>query len=116
VLKCKERKTRDLSMENIFLSLLLTTMALVSLATGLQANNHLLTYFSLVGFIAAFSQINYWFQVPLLNKHWLYEHMTSMFTACIATVTAFLVTALPRIIPHLNPSSLIIWLAPTLIF
>lgn len=115
VLRLKNRKQPDLSLKNTFLSYLLIATAIGSVVIGFQFDNKLLIYFPLVGLLSGFSQIKYWKQTPTLKRHWWYEHMRGMFTACIATITAFLVTAVPRIFPDFNSSSLIIWLAPTIV-
>ena len=45
-----------------------------------------------------------------IRDSWWYEHMVNMLTACIATVTAFLVVNISRL--GLQEYSLYVWLAP----
>ena len=79
---------------------------------GWRHDNRLLMAFPLLGHITAIGQIAYWRRTPTLKMHWWYAHMNGMIVACIATITAFLVTALPRIFPDLPLNSPALWIAP----
>ncbi|MFN7453411.1 MAG: hypothetical protein ACK5RO_01995 [Pseudobdellovibrionaceae bacterium] len=82
---------------------------------GLKTENTLLIAFPFLGHFTAKSQIQYWLQIPTEKMHWWYAHMNGMFVACISTITAFLVTAVPRIWPGSFAESPILWITPGLI-
>lgn len=82
---------------------------------GWKFQSSLLMYFPLLGYLTARSQLQYWLTAPTEKMHWWYAHMSGMFVACIATVTAFLVTALPRIWPSPLFDSPLLWIAPGLV-
>ena len=71
--------------------------------------------FPVLGHITAGQQLYYWLRTPNEKMHWWYAHMDGMFVACIATITAFLVTALPRIWPMPITNSPLLWMAPGVI-
>ena len=51
-----------------------------------------------------------WLKPPVSKLAWWYEHMGNMLTACIGTVTAFLVVNVPRL--GLERYALVFWLPP----
>jgi hypothetical protein len=72
----------------------------------------LLITFSFLGHITAKAQIQYWINEPKEKMHWWYAHMDGMFVASIATITAFLVTAVPRLWPGPIAQSPLLWISP----
>jgi uncharacterized membrane protein len=81
---------------------------------GFIQQSPLLAWFSIVPIVTGVLELKYWLGEPQEKMHWWFQHMTSMFTACIATVTAFVVTAIPRLLGSSN-QSILLWFAPTLI-
>jgi hypothetical protein len=115
-LKEKQRTGPDFKIINIGLSGFLLAAALLTIGVGFHFGNPLVTYFPLVGVLTAAKQLKYWLTKPASKMHWWYAHMSGMIVASIATVTAFLVTALPRLITsEALASSLLLWLSPTII-
>jgi cytochrome bd-type quinol oxidase subunit 2 len=82
---------------------------------GFKYQSYLLMIFPFLGHATSKSQLQYWLTVPTSKRHWWYAHMDGMVTACIATITAFLVTAVPRLWPGPVSESFILWVAPGLI-
>lgn len=88
---------------------------LAGLATqfaGLHYGSRLLLFFPFLGYGVSVQQLAYWGRAPREPKHWWLAHMEGMFVACIATVTAFLVTAMPRLVSGFPSDSLWLWIAP----
>src|SRR6185436_8830932 len=79
---------------------------------GIKLGNTLLIIFPILALLTAKNQLSYWLTTPKSKRHWWYAHLSGMCTACIATVTAFLVTALPRIWPNSYTESPVLWIAP----
>lgn len=94
-------------------SLRIVSSALVSYY-GFSRGNPLLSYFSLVPFVTGLLELKYWLSPSDDGMHWWFQHMSSMFTACIATVTAFAVTAVPRLLGT-SSSNIVLWSSPALI-
>lgn len=113
VLKAKNRKEPSLSFIHMAPSILTFLTGIATQLVGVMNNEVLLMLFPFLGHASAFSYIQYWRKAPTEKMHWWYAHMNGMFTACIATITAFLVTALPRIWPEAN--SPVLWIAPGVI-
>jgi hypothetical protein len=109
----KARKLPDLSFKNIALPVILFFAAIVTTIAGIKINTNLLKYFPLLGFATTWTHITFWKNPPESKWAWWYAHMDGMFTACIATTTAFLVTALPRMVSISLQQSLILWFLPT---
>jgi riboflavin transporter FmnP len=82
---------------------------------GIALNAPLLIFFPLLGHRVGYLQWKYWREVPKAKRHWWYAHMDGMIVACIATVTAFLVTALPRLTDAVWVGSPVLWIAPGVI-
>jgi uncharacterized membrane protein len=94
----------------------LIILGLATQVLGYFLNNTLLIIFPIFSHFAAKDQLKYWLSSPKEKMHWWYFHMNGMFAACIATVTAFLVTAVPRIFPNNSiAESPALWIAPGLI-
>lgn len=102
-------------MRNIGPPIFTILIGLVAQIVGTKSQNTLLIAFPFLGHFTAQSQLQYWLQVPKEKMHWWYAHMNGMFVACITTITAFLVTAVPRIWPGPIAESPILWIAPGLI-
>jgi uncharacterized membrane protein len=114
-LKNKQRKTTSRSIKHIGPPMATVLIGLLTQAIGLKSQNPLLIAFPFLGHFTAKAQLQYWLQLPKEKMHWWYAHMNGMFVACIATVTAFLVTAVPRMWPGPIAQSPILWIAPGVI-
>jgi hypothetical protein len=114
-LKAKQRKIVSQSLLHIGPPLATVLSGFVVQLIGLKTQNLLLMSFPFLGHFTAKSQLQYWLKVPQEKMHWWYAHMNGMIVACIATLTAFLVTAVPRIWPGLLAQSPLLWVAPGLI-
>lgn len=96
--------------------LLILLLAILSIAGGIKVKQPILIFFPIVGVFVSYQNLRYWLRPPELKMHWFYEHMSGMFTACIGTITAFVVVALPRLVNDAPWSrSLWAWLTPSLI-
>lgn len=115
VLKFKERKDSNKQLLQIGPGILLIVCGVGTQFVGYFINNPLLMIFPFLGYTTAWGQIRYWIKTPQEKKHWLYSHINGMGVACISTVTAFLVTALPRISNASLFHSPILWIAPGVI-
>lgn len=114
VLKFKNRKIPLKSFTYLALPILTVLLGVSVQWIGYRADHTLLMIFPLLGHGAAIAQLRYWLTTPKLKMHWWYEHMNSMFGACIATITAFLVTAIPRIIPG-STENIFLWITPGIV-
>jgi hypothetical protein len=79
---------------------------------GIVLKNNLFTYFPIFGIVLGTLQIRYWSISPKTKMHWWYEHINAMSFACIATVTASTIEAMPRLFPRFTPISPAIWIVP----
>lgn len=113
VLKYKNRTAPSTSLIHVGLPKLTIVAGLATQLIGLKFQSMLLMIFPVLGHSTALGQLKYWRAAPAEKMHWWYQHMAGMFVACIATVTAFLVTALPRFVPEAR--SPLLWIAPGLI-
>ncbi len=114
VLRFKNRKTRHQRPIDLILPAILSVSALAIGWYGWIQENTLLTLFSVVGVVVGAKQLHYWLTPPTETMHWWYAHMAGMITCCIATVTAFLVTAVPRLLGW-DHTPILLWFAPALI-
>lgn len=113
-----KHKTRTSGTKDLLLigpAILLAVSAVGVMTLGYSIQNSLLTIFPILGLIVSRTQIKYWTKTPTERMHWWFAHMDGMFTACIATITAFLVTAVPRMTSAAYFQSPILWVAPGLI-
>jgi hypothetical protein len=115
VLKHKARTVPSPTLANIGPPLLVMMSGLFTQALGVRLHSVLLMVFPLISYVGSYQQIRYWSRAPTERMHWWYVHMSGMITACIATVTAFLVTAAPRIWPNELTRSPLLWIAPGII-
>lgn len=79
---------------------------------GIYLRDPLLILFPILSYLEARGQLRYWRTAPTERMHWWYAHMNGMFNAVIATLTAFLVTAIPRLWDSGLARNPILWLAP----
>lgn len=114
-LKSKKRNFRSFSVLHIGPPLVILLMGLAIQAIGIYFQNTLLILFPLLGHLTSIGQARYWLQAPSTKMHWWYAHMNGMFIACIATITNFLVTTLPKIWPNSFTQSFVLWITPGLI-
>jgi hypothetical protein len=114
-LRFKKRTTPSRALAHIGPATALIVAAAIVEIIGIQSRNTLLILFPVVGVFVARGQLKYWLTTPTEKMHWWYAHMEGMFTACIATITAFLVTAVPRFTDAALFKSPILWIAPGLI-
>ena len=114
-LRAKQRKSPSRSWIHIGPPILTFVLGLFIQLVGLRFQNLLLLLFPFLGHFTAAAQLKYWLRAPTEKMHWWYAHMNGMFVACIATITAFLVTAAPRVWPGPFTSSPILWIAPGII-
>lgn len=91
----------------------IATAAFVS-GYGIAHGDTLLTWFPLVAISTGIGELRYWLSRDKPKMHWWFEHTSCMFTACIATVTAFVVTVGPRWMGAYG-RSLLLWLSPTIV-
>jgi uncharacterized membrane protein len=114
-LREKNRKVPSRSALHLGPTFALIVSALAVELWGLKSQETLLVVFPVLGFFVARKQFLYWRSAPTEKMHWWYAHMSGMFTACIATITAFIVTVVPRLWPNNITRSPVLWLAPGLI-
>ncbi len=114
-LKTKSRKKADFSWRRWLLPTLLFIAAVIVQFQGYKMKSPLLLIFPITGYLSAVGQLRYWMTPPKEKYHWWIAHLESMGGACIATVTAFLVTALPRLSSSIIFNSPILWIAPGVI-
>jgi hypothetical protein len=114
-LKAKQRKAASHSVIHVGPPIATLLIGFTVQWIGFKFQNILLLAFPLIGHGTSVLQLQYWLKVPKEKMHWWYAHMSGMFGACIATITAFLVTALPRIWPSPLVESPLLWIAPGVI-
>ncbi len=97
VLKLKNRTTPSRALKHIGPPLALLGATLMIEVQGILSGQALLIAFPVLGVLVGWKQLKYWLNSPTERMHWWYAHMSGMFTACISTITAFLVTVIPRL-------------------
>jgi hypothetical protein len=113
VLRAKTRTGAHRHPWDLGLPAVLTASAVAAAFYGLSTGHHLFTAFSIIGVLGGGGQLAYWMTPPSHPMHWWFEHMSSMLGSCVAATTAFLVVNANRL--GLEPFSLLVWLAPTII-
>ncbi|NDG85668.1 MAG: hypothetical protein EBX52_11625 [Proteobacteria bacterium] len=93
----------------------LAGMCALTLVKGVATGKWLFISFALLAGRTVMKQIRYWRNPPVHSKDWWFFHLENMFVCCIATVTAFMVTAVPRIFPAAHYDSIGVWLSPTFV-
>ena len=115
VLRHKKREIPILSLGTVGLPVALLLVSSGVLWLGISIGNIRFIAFPIIGGRAAVSQLGYWKNPPTGPQSWWFYHLENMFACCIATVTAFVVTAVPRLYPSIYSNSVFVWLAPTFI-
>jgi len=115
VFRFKKRIGKVISFGSLGLPILLVVVSALTLTKGVVSQNWLFIIFAVLAGRTALKQIKYWRNPPAHSKNWWFFHLENMFTCCIATVTAFAVTAIPRIFPSAQFDSVWVWLAPSFI-
>jgi hypothetical protein len=110
VLRTKKRTERHRSAIDLAGPLLLLTGSIGLAVLGVFQASVLFISFAVLGGFLSVGQLRFWLRPPVTKMDWWYEHMTNMLTACIGTVTAFLVVNVPRL--GLKEYALFFWLAP----
>ncbi|RZA20053.1 MAG: hypothetical protein EOP10_18675 [Proteobacteria bacterium] len=114
VLRNKSHAKKTFTIGSLALPTVLVLTAAGILALGLRNENTLYVIFPVIALRTAFKQIRYWLKPSLHTKAWWFFHLENMFICSIATVTAFIVTALPRIFPNIVPN-IMLWMSPTIV-
>lgn len=114
VLRLKRRSTVHRHPIDLGVPLLLILSGAAMSLYGYQVQFPLLTWFPLIGLFLGISQLYYWLRIPKYRLQWWFEHMSGMFTCCIATLTAFAVFGTPRLL-EMDDVPLIIWFLPTIL-
>jgi hypothetical protein len=110
VLRTKKRTASRRSLIDLAGPLLLFVASVALGGLGLLQHAVLFVAFAALGGVLSVGQLRFWLRPPVTKMDWWYEHMTNMLTACIGTVTAFLVVNVPRL--GLKEYELFFWLAP----
>jgi uncharacterized membrane protein len=114
VLRFKARRERHTQMIDIGFTIFRVMAAVLVSGYGLSRGNPLLTWFPALVVFTGAKELQYWLKPTEDKMHWWFQHMSCMFTACIGTVTAFVVTAVPRLLGDYG-QSLFLWLAPAVV-
>jgi uncharacterized membrane protein len=107
-LRRKDRAAPHRGAWDLGISGLLVLAGAGSAALGIVAGQVLFIAFAPIGLLVGGSQLFYWLRAPGNRMHWWIEHMISMLTACISTITAVAVVNAPRL--GLSRASLWIWI------
>lgn len=111
----KPEDAKAVSYERV-VNVAIALFGLFSMVLGIMAKSWLFTLFPLIGIGLAISHWYYWITWPHpIFKDRMLEHMTSMISCVIATLTAFSVIALSDLL-DLSGDSPILWWGPTVIF
>lgn len=114
-LKNKQRNSPSRTIRHIGPPIATIFVGLATQIVGLKHENLLLIVFPFFGHLTAKSQLQYWLKTPEDKMHWWFAHLNGMMVASIATITAFIVTAVPRIWPGPIAESPLLWMAPGII-
>jgi uncharacterized membrane protein len=114
VLKFKGRKDRHLQKIDLGACWVRIITAVLVSIYGFHLGDTLVSWFPLLPILTGIKELKYWYGKPEHKMHWWFHHMTSMFTACIATVTAFAVTAVPRLTGKFE-HNILLWTSPAII-
>jgi uncharacterized membrane protein len=107
-LRTKGRTTPHRSAWDLGISALLVLAGAGSAVLGIAAGQVLYIAFAPIGLLVGGGQLYYWLRPPRNRMHWWLEHMSSMLTACITTITAVAVVNAPRL--GLTQVSLWVWI------
>ena len=111
VLRQKQRTGRHRDPLDLAMAALLLASGAAMALYGHSRGSALLAWFPLLGVGLGGAQLAYWLRPPKGRMHWWPQHMTGMFSACIGTVTAFLVVGAPGL--GLTGGSWVLWIAPS---
>lgn len=115
VLKFKNRTEKHIVALDFYVYWLRISSALAISIYGFIIHNSLLSWFSIILIFSGIQGILYWRSPQKQKMHWWFHHIEAMFTACIGTVTAFVVTAVPRMLGGYD-HALALWLSPAVVF
>jgi uncharacterized membrane protein len=110
VLRTKSRRDGHRNAFDLGSSTLLLLASLAMIGIGAAQGSPLFLAFAALGTFLSVGQLRYWLKPPASKREWWFEHMGNMLTACIGTVTAFVVVNVPRL--GLDEYALFFWLAP----
>ena len=114
VLKFKKRSEKHLETIDFIVCWLTILSSIIISIYGFYLKNTLVSWFPVLPLVLGIMALRYWHSKQTESMHWWFHHMRSMFTACIATITAFIVTAAPRLIGTAG-QNVILWFTPTMI-
>ncbi len=115
VLRYKQRKRPILVLPSLVLPVLLFIASILIFLFGVSTQGWLFVIFAVIAGRTSIRQFMFWRKSSSHSRDWWFFHIENMFTCCIATITAFAVTAVPRLFPSLDLDSIWVWLAPTFI-
>lgn len=93
---------------------MLVLSGLLTSLYGIFMEELLIALFPWIGILLGLSHLKYWLRPATKGNQWFFEHMAAMFTCVIATLTAFVVIAVPRWLP-IASDSLLLWFGPTVL-
>lgn len=109
VLTRKRKGEALFTLKTLGLPVALLAVSVGIIAVGAIYGKALFLVFGTIAGRVAYKEISYWRN----TTGWLVFHLENMFVCCIATVTAFAVTAVPRLFPQLD--TLVVWISPTVV-
>jgi len=115
VLKYKIRNDVFVAPKMVLIPILLFVFSILMWATGALVAKDLFSIFAVIGIVTSIKHFRFWMNPQKHPKDWFIYHLKNMMAACIATVTAFLVTAMPRLMPAFKFDSIWIWILPTIV-
>lgn len=115
VFRFKKRIAKTMTFGSLGLPAILMFISLLILVKGSISQNWLFVIFGILAGATAAKHLRFWLTQQSHPKDWWFFHLENMFTCCIATVTAFMVTAVPRLYPSIRFDSIWVWLAPTFV-
>ena len=110
-IRTKRREAANRNGWDLSTAALLGLAGVGTLALAARESSLLFAVFGLLCTANAFGQLRFWLRPPEGRTAYLLQHIGGMGTACIATVTAFLVVNAPRLGID-GRTSLVLWIAP----
>jgi uncharacterized membrane protein len=107
--------TTNKSMTTLALPTLLLLASLSLFIISVTGKLWLNLLFAILGFVSAKQHFSYWLRPYTQPGQRIIYHIENMFAACIATITAFAVTALPRLFPVMDSHKTLLWVLPTVL-
>lgn len=114
VLRFKGRRTSHRYIVDLLFPVVLLTSSIGIMIYGWAIGFPLLQYFPIVGLFLGGTQLKYWISIPKISSHWVVEHIVGMLSCSIATITAFTVFGVPRML-QIDSVNLFMWFLPTII-